>query len=1030
MANDKRFVVKNGLQTQNILFKDSSAGSNEITVRMLNTDTLSFSGNSGQLFSITDSLTGTIFSVNDISGVPSIEVDDDGTIRFAEAFGYVLIGSDSNRDSNMLQVTGGITIGGYGEVIDSAGNWKGVAPDATTLDGLNSTQFLRSDSDDSSSNSYTLGSLSLTGDLTAGGVLYGPSTFYIDPAPVDSDAGLVVIRGDLQVDGTTTTVNSTTVTINDKNLVLADSAANASEADGAGITINGASATINYASVGDKWTFNKPIDVTGNIIVSGTVDGRDIAADGSKLDGIEAGADVTDTANVTAAGALMDTEVTNLAAVKSFDPTDYATAAQGSLADSAVQPGDNISVLTNDAGYTTNTGTVTSVNGIAGTGISISGGPITASGSLTITNTAPDQTVVLTEGSNVSITGTYPNFTIAATDTNTTYTAGTGLDLTGTTFSVDSAVLVSSDIGVTVQGYSAVLAATTASYTTAEETKLAGIEAGATADQTASEILTALLTVDGTGSLLDADLLDGNEASAFYLASNPSGYTTNVGTVTSVAATVPTGFTISGSPITSSGTLGIAYDTGYQGYTTAEASKLAGIEAGADVTDTANVTAAGALMDTEIDSDIKTLSLPANTTISAFGATLVDDADAATARTTLGVDAAGTDNSTDVTLAGTPNYITISGQVITRNLIDLSTDVTGDLPITEGGTGASSAADARTNLGLVIGTDVQAYSSVLAATTASFTTADETKLDGIEAGADVTDTANVTAAGALMDTEVTNLAAVKAFDPADYATAAQGVLADSAVQPGDNISILTNDAGYTTNTGTVTSVNGIAGTGISISGGPITGSGSLTITNTAPDQTVVLTEGSNITITGTYPNFTIASTAGGGGLDSADVTNLVDSDYVRQRASKFISDTYVYTATSGQTTFTGSDDNTKTLSYVVGNIHVFLNGVSLISGVDYTATNGSSVVLTTGAASGDVLAVSSFSTSILQTTNADLLDSQDGTYYLNYNNFTNTPNVLDSADVINIVDSDYVLARAGSSGITTGKAIAMAIVFG
>ena len=81
--------------------------------------------------------------------------------------------------------------------------------------------------------------------------------------------------------------------------------------------------------------------VTGNITVGGTVDGRDVATDGSKLDGIEAGADVTDTTNVTAAGALMDSEVTNLAAVKAFDPTDYATAAQGTLADSAVQPNDS-----------------------------------------------------------------------------------------------------------------------------------------------------------------------------------------------------------------------------------------------------------------------------------------------------------------------------------------------------------------------------------------------------------------------------------------------------------------------------------------------------------------------------------------------------------------------------------------------------------------------------------------------------------------------------------------------------------------
>jgi len=71
--------------------------------------------------------------------------------------------------------------------------------------------------------------------------------------------------------------------------------------------------------------------------------------------------------------------------------------------------------------------------------------------------------------------------------------------------------------------------------------------------------------------------------------------------------------------------------------TSSELSKLAGIEAGADVTDTTNVTAAGALMDSEVDADIKTLSLPASTTISTYGASLVDDTDAATARTTLGL---------------------------------------------------------------------------------------------------------------------------------------------------------------------------------------------------------------------------------------------------------------------------------------------------------------------------------------------------------------------------------------------------------
>ena len=65
----------------------------------------------------------------------------------------------------------------------------------------------------------------------------------------------------------------------------------------------------------------------------------------------------------------------------------------------------------------------------------------------------------------------------------------------------------------------------------------------------------------------------------------------------------------------------------------------------------------------------------------------------------------------------------------------------------------------------------------------AFVDGDKTKLDAIEASADVTDTENVTAAGALMDSEVTNLADVKSFDPADYATAAQGTTADSAQQP-------------------------------------------------------------------------------------------------------------------------------------------------------------------------------------------------------------------------------------------------------
>ena len=69
---------------------------------------------------------------------------------------------------------------------------------------------------------------------------------------------------------------------------------------------------------------------------------------------------------------------------------------------------------------------------------------------------------------------------------------------------------------------------------------------------------------------------------------------------------------------------------------------------------------------------------------------------------------------------------------------------------------------------------------------------------------------------------------------------------------------------------------------------------------------------------------------------------------------------YVYTATNNQTSFSGSDDNSQTLSYVVGYLQVFLNGVLLENGTDYAATTGNSVVLVNGAATSDILQISTF----------------------------------------------------------------------
>ena len=93
---------------------------------------------------------------------------------------------------------------------------------------------------------------------------------------------------------------------------------------------------------------------------------------------------------------------------------------------------------------------------------------------------------------------------------------------------------------------------------------------------------------------------------------------------------------------------------------------------------------------------------------------VITAADAAAARTVLGVDAAGTQVSTDVTLAG-KDFLSITDQTITAGQVDLTDDVTGTLPTTNGGTGATTApmvgvitaadaAAARTELSIITGT--------------------------------------------------------------------------------------------------------------------------------------------------------------------------------------------------------------------------------------------------------------------------------------------------------------------------------------
>ena len=144
-------------------------------------------------------------------------------------------------------------------------------------------------------------------------------------------------------------------------------------------------------------------------------------------------------------------------------------------------------------GGSVSVGTVTSVAATAGTGISVTGSPITSNGILNITNTAPDQTVVLTAGTGISTSGTYPNFTITNTSPSS---GGTVTSVSGTAGRITS---------------------------TGGNTPVIDLASGvATAGTTGSSTLIPVVTIDTYGRV-----------TGITTAANPQG------TVTSVTGTAP-----------------------------------------------------------------------------------------------------------------------------------------------------------------------------------------------------------------------------------------------------------------------------------------------------------------------------------------------------------------------------------------------------------------------------------------------------------------------------------------------------------
>lgn len=271
-----------------------------------------------------------------------------------------------------------------------------------------------------------------------------------------------------------------------------------------------------------------------NITVDGLVDGRDIAADGAKLDLLEDGLDLTLTGKVTGT-ASSNTGVMTLAT--ELEDTGVTANTYGSST--------GIPVLTVDVDGRITAASETPVAGVDDFSYSAANNTITLeTGDGSVFNVQTETEVTLTGKVTGTATATDGNLSITTELENTGVTANTyGSSTAIPTFTVDE------DGRLTAAGEAAVSGVEDLTWTTANNTltletgsgvdynvvisefdnitantvngrditadgnKLDTIDENATDDQTASEILTALLTVDGAGSLLDADLLDGSHKS-------------------------------------------------------------------------------------------------------------------------------------------------------------------------------------------------------------------------------------------------------------------------------------------------------------------------------------------------------------------------------------------------------------------------------------------------------------------------------------------------------------------------------------
>lgn len=220
-----------------------TGGTTTISALTLADGTVSFEGTAGQLFSVSNSLTGTIFSINDISGLPSVEVTDLGIIKLNELYGQTVVGSGTPATSAQLS-----TIARTSATIPLV--VRGASGQSVNLqEWQNSTPT-------------TVASISNTGAITA----------------VD-----LTLSGNLTVNGTTTNINTTNLVVEDKNIILGDVASpSTTTADGGGLTLlaGGSNKTFNWVNATDRWTSSVGLE-GASIVRTGGTSSQFLKADGS-----------------------------------------------------------------------------------------------------------------------------------------------------------------------------------------------------------------------------------------------------------------------------------------------------------------------------------------------------------------------------------------------------------------------------------------------------------------------------------------------------------------------------------------------------------------------------------------------------------------------------------------------------------------------------------------------------------------------------------------------------------------------------